>query len=298
MAALKLDDADMSHIASLYRYPVKGLSPESLDAVTLAAGSGFPCDRRMAIANGRWTFEADRYVARPKLDFLALMNHPRLALLKTRFDDLTRILHVQVPGADAQTVDIDSFESRAEFGRFLRDYLALPGDEMPALVDARECAFTEIAVVGDELKTMVSLINLQTVRRLGEQLGTDIDPLRFRANCYVDGIEPWEEMRWLGQTITIGGVQARCTLRTRRCAVPSVDPTTGERNLGVIQSLVKFYGHQDLGIYLTVESGGMLKVGDSLQAPSINAPRSAFRTMRWNGIDFEVFRDVSPRSAA
>ena len=44
-------------IAGLYRYPVKGLSPEPLPRVALEAGQTFPADRRYAIENGPSGFD-------------------------------------------------------------------------------------------------------------------------------------------------------------------------------------------------------------------------------------------------
>ena len=54
-----------------------------------------------------------------------------------------------------------------------------------------------------------------TWRRCGRSKslwGAPVDPLlRFRANFYIDGAEPWEEFDWVGQDIRIGGL----TLRSR-----------------------------------------------------------------------------------
>ena len=46
-----------AQIASLYRYPVKGLSPEPLPHVTLRVGETLPADRRYAIENGSSGFD-------------------------------------------------------------------------------------------------------------------------------------------------------------------------------------------------------------------------------------------------
>jgi uncharacterized protein YcbX len=47
----------MARIAAIYRYPVKGLTPEPLPSVTLTAGGTLPADRRYAIENGPSGFE-------------------------------------------------------------------------------------------------------------------------------------------------------------------------------------------------------------------------------------------------
>ena len=46
-----------AQIASLYRYPVKGLSAEPLPQVALAVGQTLPADRRYAIENGPSGFD-------------------------------------------------------------------------------------------------------------------------------------------------------------------------------------------------------------------------------------------------
>src|SRR3954452_4548231 len=51
MAGLRRDTGEMQNtVAAIYRYPVKGLSAEALDRVTLAPGDCLPQDRRFAIA--------------------------------------------------------------------------------------------------------------------------------------------------------------------------------------------------------------------------------------------------------
>ncbi|QTD94850.1 hypothetical protein [Burkholderia anthina] len=67
----------MEHVSLLCRYPVKGLSAETLSSVPLSAGQGFPSDRRHAIANGEWDFDAASFVPRPKTDFLRRLRRDR-----------------------------------------------------------------------------------------------------------------------------------------------------------------------------------------------------------------------------
>lgn len=74
-------------IASLYRYPVKGLSPERLTRADLEAGRYFPGDRMFAIENGPSGFDPARPEHKPKIVYLMLMRNEALARLSTRYDD-------------------------------------------------------------------------------------------------------------------------------------------------------------------------------------------------------------------
>ena len=71
------------HVASLYRYPVKGLTPEPLQSVELRAGETLPFDRAYAIENGQGRFDPDAPRHLPKIRFLMLMRDERLATLRS-----------------------------------------------------------------------------------------------------------------------------------------------------------------------------------------------------------------------
>ena len=83
-------------VASLHRYPVKGLSPEPLSSVELEKGRFFPCDRLFAFENGRSSFDPAAPAYQPKTRFLMLMKNARLAELA---DEL---------GFDLSSTDVDA----------------------------------------------------------------------------------------------------------------------------------------------------------------------------------------------
>jgi uncharacterized protein YcbX len=114
----------------------------------------------------------------------------------------------------------------------------------------------------------VHIVNLATVREVERVVGRPIDPLRFRANLYLDGIEPWSEFTWLNQEISIGPARLTVFARTQRCEATNVDPATGARDMAIPAHLMRTWGHQDLGIYAKVMSGGEIAVGAPVTAPS------------------------------
>ena len=76
-------------IAAIYRYPVKGLSPEKLDRTTLAPGECLPHDRRFAIALPETRFDPEHPEWLAKTHFVMLMRDEALAHLRTSFDPET-----------------------------------------------------------------------------------------------------------------------------------------------------------------------------------------------------------------
>lgn len=247
-----------ARIAGLYRYPVKGLSPEPLESVTLSPGATFPFDRAWAIGNGPTPFDpaTPRYL--PKARFLMLMRNERLAALDTRLDDATTTLTVRRDGRIVSEGRLDTADGRAAIEAFFDDY---ERDELrgPAKVlHAPGFSFSDVAA------KVVSLINLESVRDLGARIGADIHPLRFRGNMLVEGMPAWSELAAVGRDIAIGEVTFRAEKRIVRCAATNVNPDTAERDLAIPHALDELYGHSDCGIYLRVRKGGAIRVGDAM----------------------------------
>src|ERR1700741_4598960 len=108
----------MARIASLCRYPVKGLSAEPLKQVALEAGATFPSDRLYAIENGPSGFDPTAPTWLPKIKFLCLMRNARLAAFSTRYDDASAILSVERHGELLATGDLRAPEGRKAIENF------------------------------------------------------------------------------------------------------------------------------------------------------------------------------------
>jgi uncharacterized protein YcbX len=249
----------MSRLARIYRYPVKGLSAEPLDRVALRTGATLPFDRAFAIENGPSGFDPENPKHLPKIAFLMLMRNERLAELRTRFDEATQTLTISREGTVVAAGRLDTVEGRRAietfFEEFSRDDLRGPAK----VVAASGHSFS------DSSRNVVSLINLETVQAIGETIGAEVDPLRFRGNLYVDGLPAWEEFAWVGKRLVAGAMEFEVVDRIDRCAATNVDPATGTRDLTIPRSLLEAYGHADCGVYLEVASNGELSVGADLE---------------------------------
>jgi uncharacterized protein YcbX len=251
-------------IASLYRYPVKGLSPERLDAARLKTGAYFPGDRLYAVENGPAGFDPAAPRHQPKIKFLMLMRNEALARLRTRYEDETATLVVETDGMAPLRADLSSPDGRVALESYLGRVVPRELRGPPKVLAAPDgFRFT------DSRSGYVSLINLASVQAVGEMVGQTIDPLRFRGNVMVDGLAPWAEFDLVGTTLaTASGLRLKVTKRIVRCAATNVDPTTGARDLDIPATLQRHLGHADLGVYAEIASGGDLRPGDALLAES------------------------------
>lgn len=251
----------MASIESIYRYPVKGLSPERLSRVTLSPGATLPLDRAYAIENGPSGFDPGHPQYFPKIRFLMLMRNARLAALKTSLDDESHVLTIRYEDREAARGDMRTAEGRAAIERFLAEYAA---DELrgpPKVLHAPGHSFSDVA------KKVVSIINLASVAELDNAAGQPLNPLRFRGNLHVSGWPAWREFDLLGSEIAIGKARLKVVKRIVRCAATEVDPDTAIRDVAVPQLLMKTYDHADCGVYAEVKQGGEIEAGDRIETP-------------------------------
>jgi uncharacterized protein YcbX len=249
------------NITRLYRYPVKGLSGEALESLELQADKGIMGDRAFAIARGVDVFDEAAPEAKSKLHFLMLAKDEALAALSTRYDAASGVLTVERSDSPPLSASLHTEDGRAELEAFFKTYLG-KDDVAPRIVSAEGHKFTDISVVSPEKMRAISLVNLASVRALSDVVGREIDPRRFRANVYFDGVPAWDELNWTDRDIKIGQAEAHCVLRTKRCPATDVNPDTAARDINLPAEIRKHFGHFDMGIYAEVRTSGLAKTGD------------------------------------
>ncbi len=249
-----------AQIAGLYRYPVKGLSPEPLSSVALEIGQTFPADRRYAIENGPSGFDPALPAWMPKTHFLMLMRDEWLAALHTHFDDASHVLTIRQDGTIAAQGDLDTSDGRAAIERFFANGYAGQVKGPPKILSSAGLSFSNVD------RKVISIINLGTLKAIEDIVGQPLHPLRFRANLYAEGWPAWHEFDLVGQTLAVGDVHLKVAKRTVRCAAVNVDPETAARDLNLPRTLMQRFGHADCGVYAEVIAGGAIAVGDAIAA--------------------------------
>jgi MOSC domain-containing protein len=259
-----MPDPAEAHASGLYRYPVKGLSPEPLQSMKLETDATAPFDRVYAIENGPGRFDPEDPQHLPKINFLMLMRDERLATLQTQLDDATHTLTILRDGKQVARGQLSTAIGRKMIEQFLAAYMQSELRGAPKIVFAEGHSFSDVAA------KCVHIVNLASLRELERAVGSPLDPLRFRPNVVIDGLPAWEEFKLIGQRIAIGDVIAEVTKRTERCPATNVDPQTGKRDLAIPAVLQRTWGHTDFGVYARIVEGGTANVGDRVATG--NAP--------------------------
>lgn len=226
----------VGRVVGLWRYPVKSMAGEPLTDVDVS-WFGLAGDRR-------WAFVRDE-AAHGGFPWLTLRQLPDMGQYEPYFTDPSRPdaspTMVKTPaGAEVDVTDAVLAEELYPAGtRVIRQDRGV-FDAFP-----------------------VSIITTQTIRRLGELAGSELDPRRFRPNVLVeaDGAEPFAEDEWVGRVLWIGGVRVRVDKRDGRCVVITIDPSTTERDPSVLRAVAR---HRDgcLGVYGSVVEPGRFSLRD------------------------------------
>lgn len=259
--------AKTAQIDAIYRYPVKGLSPQKLPRTRLTPGATLPADRLYAIENGPSGFDPAAPGYLPKQRFLMLMKNERLASLRTDYDEASHTLTIEHEGREAACGDLRTKEGRLTIEAFFRRFMPHELRGPPKVLQGDNHSFSDVA------KKVVSIINLASVAEVENAAGAPVDPLRFRGNIHVKGWPAWREFDLLGKTLQISDATLKVVKRIVRCAATDVDPATGIRDLSIPRTLLQNFDHMDCGIYAEVLTGGEIAVGDRIETPGDRAGR-------------------------
>ena len=219
----------VSRIAQIWRYPVKSLAGERLESCDITV-DGLKGDRRWALVDSQ-----PNRAGKP----LTIRQDERLMTYRARLANGS--VEVLTPEGSTRRLDQSLVETLGELaGRplTLRDRAGHNFDDSPVLI-----------------------VNLATVAAFGLEAGVMVDHRRFRANLFLDSLEPGEEIGWLGRRIKAGDVELEVVKRCERCVVITRDPDTTEASPELLRILTEQHD-TFMGVYCRVIRTGIVSVGD------------------------------------
>ena len=235
---------EVGKVEAMFRYTVKSMAGERLDAANLD-WYGLGGDRRLAF----------RRIEDPSgFPWLTASKLPDLLrFTPTRLEGSAQgdlPTHVRTP--DSKKLPVFGEDLAAEVGR----RYGAPVQMM----QLRHGIFDEASI---------SVIASDTVREIGRLAGLSLDVRRFRPNVVVRLLRsgPFQEDAWVGSVLSFGeGDDAPAisvTMRDVRCSMVNLDPDSAAPAPQVMKAVVRA-NQNNAGIYGTITRTGLLTVGQTV----------------------------------
>lgn len=240
-------------LAQIWRHPIKAHGAEALDQVEVVAGHTLPWDRTWAVTHEAAKTDGSAWAK--CANFSRGAKAPALMAISARLDDDGSTITLSHPNRTPLTFRPDNSDDLPAFLEWTRPLM--PADRAASTgivrVEGRGMTDTDFP--------SISLANLASLKDLSAKTGQNLDPRRFRANLWVDGLAPWAEFDWVGKTITIDGTAFRVVEPIERCLATAANPATGERDANTLGALEAGWGHRDFGIFLNALDDGQIAIG-------------------------------------
>ena len=258
----------MSSVAAIFTSPVKSLAL-SRSASVAVGPNGIVEDRRFHLVDAEGRLVTQRQQGR--LTLVQAGYSAESEALSLQFPDGERVDGATELGDAVTTVmwgrQVSGREAVGPWSEALSEFCGLP---VRLVKSDNPCeSFDEYPV---------SMLSQASVDNLGGRVDgcPDFDGRRFRPNFLLDGCSPYEEDSWLGGVVRIGpDLRIRLVAPDPRCAITTLDPDTGERDIDVPRLLLSYRPSARapyFGVYGAVEATGIVSMGDEVelvQAPAI-----------------------------
>ena len=258
----------MLRVASLFRYPVKGLTPEHRESLTVQPDGRIAGDRVLGFRFASTPEAGHEWSS--KHGMLVLVNTPGLASLQVHFDEEAERLRLDVDGRALADEALD-IAGRARLCDAITQF-ALQLEENPL---TGRPDHLPLRLVGDGYTSRyqdsatggVSLHGRASVSALGQAIDDpELSEVRFRSNIAIEGTEPWEELSWEGRELHIGSARFLVEKTMTRCLATHANPETGVRDLPVLTTLTREFKQTEptFAVRLVTLQPGMVKVGNEV----------------------------------
>jgi uncharacterized protein YcbX len=259
----------MPRVVALYRYPVKGFTPQSCERLTVLAEGRIAGDRALAFRFA--DSDLPEHAWSRKYGYAVLANTPALAQLNASFDPAAKRLSIALRDEILADERLDDAGRAALAGAVERYVLASGENPLAHHPERRPLKLVGDGVTPRYQDSEQGQITLHSRESLAAVAAALHQPLlgeaRFRSNIVVEGLAAWEEQDWIGRAVRIGQVELDVVRPKTRCLATHANPSTGERDLPVMQTLVRSFQQQQPTFavaLMTSGPGGEIRVGDEV----------------------------------
>ncbi|MEO6971231.1 MAG: MOSC domain-containing protein, partial [Chthoniobacterales bacterium] len=254
-------------VESLWRYPVKSMAGEELDAV-FAGFAGVYGDRLFAFQSSATRKGLPYLTAREQNQMVLYrprFRHPEKTIAPANLTEAEKLGSGTTPvygEPEDLTLDVTTPTGRT----VPIDHPELPGMLCAGIDQGHHLALRRSERAQTDCRPL-SLFAVQTASKLAEETGLPVDKRRFRANLYLDltTSEGFAEDAFVGRSLRIGPkVTVSVLQRDGRCVIMTLDPDTAEKAPALLKALAQ--NHEGMaGVYAAVLVEGMIRKGDTVE---------------------------------
>jgi uncharacterized protein YcbX len=235
---------EIGHVEAIFRYPVKSMAGEPLEAANLG-WHGFDGDRRLAFQRIDDRSGMPWLTASKLPDLLMFAPHRRQNAAQGEIPT-----HIRTPDGEEMPV----------FGEDLAKEVGRRYGAPVQMIQLRHGIFDEASI---------SVIASDTMREIGRLAGRSLDVRRFRPNVVVRLLRsvPFQEDEWLSGVLSFGegddSAAVAVTMRDVRCSMVNLDPDSASSAPEVMKAVVRA-NQNNAGIYGAVTRIGRVAVGQTI----------------------------------
>jgi uncharacterized protein YcbX len=252
-------------ISSIYFSPVKSLSFTSIKSCIIKKDLGIVNDRSFAFSrtiDSKKAFIIEKNPSERKLNnFLTLKNSP--VLNKYNFEYKNNELILKLGDKELLSIIADDPEQKSilvnkiiELENSLTKPIFLLQNDMAPFFDTSH---------SNKIFNSISLINQNSIKDFEKKINQKIELQRFRGNFYIEGLEAWDERKWIGKIIKINNISFKVEKNIPRCTAINLKPETDISDMDLLKVLKKSYDHFDMGVYLRSLDEGEVEAGNIVE---------------------------------
>jgi uncharacterized protein YcbX len=234
--AMIVDVPRPPRVVSLYRYPVKSLTGESVTRLEV--------DQRGCVGDRQWSVRTEAgKIGSGK-------NSQRFAAIPGLLDvrAFERDGRVAVTFPDGSSCFVDDAEAAARLSQYVGQPVSFASE-------------TSVSHFDDG---PISLIGQASVDAVTEEQQDEVDPARFRANIHLaTAAGPFVEDAWLGRQLRIGTATVQVEMTSPRCVMVNMATADLPAQPGNLTAIGRI-NNACLGVIAKVMTPGVISLGDEL----------------------------------
>ena len=257
------------NISSIHYCPVKSLSFQNIDKCKIDKNIGIEGDRIFAFSQNLDLEQSKLFEKNPEErkgkwnKILTLKNTP--VLNKYNFIYKENKLTLTKKEKEIITINVDDVDERIDLVNNMIDLENSLTKDIK-LMKNEEYPFYDTSISNKSMfRNSISLLNINSIKDFENKIDRKIETSIFRGNLYFDGIEAWEERKWIDKTLKINNVSFKVEKNIPRCVAINLKPKSDDNSFNLLKILKQTFNHFDMGIYLTPLEDGEINLLDKIE---------------------------------